>query len=277
MKYILLTITILTTILSNAQDRLFTQTFQSNVLTKGQREIEVWNTLHLGRVDYYRAIRHRMEFEMGLSSKLQTAFYFNVNSESALFTEISQMGATVVATLSIKSRSEFSISNEWKYKISDPAANAIGSALYGLITIGGDELELETRIILDKKTSRTTQALNLVMQTEFESVIENGNVEQEVGFGFEGDYGFLFSINKSWNVGFEMKNINKVTKDNGWEYSTLYAGPGFSYSTNKLWINFTILPQLAGLYHYKENGFTNGLELNDNEKLQSRLIFSYAF
>ncbi len=277
MRYKILIITLLLAKIADAQDRLFTNTYQSNVLTKGQREIEVWNTFHWGRVDYYRALRHRIEFEMGLSSKLQTAFYFNVKTESSLFTEITQEGSTVVATSSIKSNSEFSFSNEWKYKFSDPVANSIGSALYAEIEIAGDELELETKIILDKKTNRITQALNLVMETEFESEIENGKVEQEVEFGFEGDYGFLFSICKSWNVGFELKNVNKVTKDNGWEYSALYAGPGFSYSTNKLWINFSALPQVAGLYHYKENGFTNGLELNDNEKLQTRLIFSYAF
>ena len=65
-----------------AQDRMFTYTYQSTVLNKGQRELEVWNTLRTGRQDYYARIDHRTEFEMGLGKNLQTAFYLNLTSKT---------------------------------------------------------------------------------------------------------------------------------------------------------------------------------------------------
>ena len=138
------------TSLVNCQDRLFTYTYQSSVLGKGQREIEVWNTVHWGREDFYRAFKHRIEFELGLGSRLQTAFYLNLKSTAMQIKEINNSFIT--------SETDFSFSNEWKYKLSDPVANKIGSALYGELTVSKDEIEIEAKIILDKKSGRFTQA-----------------------------------------------------------------------------------------------------------------------
>jgi hypothetical protein len=277
MKKLLVAALLLITTQSNSQDRIFTYTYQSTTLNKGQREIEVWNTFHWGRGDYYRGFRNRLEFEIGLSKRLQTAFYLNMNTSTALATDITYSGSTVFATSRLESENEFSFSNEWKYQLSDPVANALGSALYGEIGIAGDELELEVKLILDKKIGKTVHALNLVAEPEFESEIENGEVEQEMEFSFEEDYGFMYQVNNSWHVGFEVRNVNKTTSDDGWLYSTLFAGPGFSYVSGNFWLNFTAMPQVAGLYHKDEDGFTDGLELHDHEKLETRLIFSYMF
>lgn len=260
-----------------SQDRLLTYTYQSNVLNKGQREIEVWNTFHWGKVDYYRALHHSIEFEIGLTKKLQTAFYFNVNSSTFFATELNYQGSTVIASSSLQKDHEFSFSNEWKYKMSDPVANAVGSALYAEVEFSGSEIELETKLILDKKIGRTMHVINLIAEPEFETEIENGKAEQEMEFSFEEDYGFMFNINKSWNVGLEVRNVNKTTSEDGLLYSTLFAGPGFSYVSGNFWINFTAMPQIAGLYHRKTYDFVDGLELNDNERLETRLIFSYMF
>ncbi|MEP7265185.1 MAG: DUF6662 family protein, partial [Bacteroidota bacterium] len=220
---------------------------------------------------------HRIEFEVGLNNRLQTSFYLNINSATTLVSDVVLQGQTYVASSSFKTDMGISFSNEWKYKLSDPVANAIGAALYGEIGISGSEFELEAKIILDKKTGRFTHALNLVAEPEFESEIENGKVEQEMEFSFEEDYGLMYNVNKSWNIGFEIRNLNKTTEENGWEYSTLFAGPGFSYVNGNFWINATVMPQVAGLFHHSKNGFTDGLELNDHEKLETRLLFSYFF
>ena len=107
----------------HAQDRLFTYTYQSGVLNKGQREIEVWNTLRTGKQDYYTRLDNRTEFEIGLGKNLQTAFYLNLTSTSKTLTE---SGIKSIAT-----ENEISFSNEWKYKILDPVANPVGLALNG--------------------------------------------------------------------------------------------------------------------------------------------------
>ncbi|HZK68134.1 MAG TPA: hypothetical protein VFC36_00905, partial [Paludibacter sp.] len=77
MKNLFILLILTSSVALQAQDRLFTYTYQSNVLNKGQKEIEVWTTMHNEREKYYRALDHSLEFELGLGSKLQTSFYLN--------------------------------------------------------------------------------------------------------------------------------------------------------------------------------------------------------
>ncbi len=263
----------------NAQDRVFNYTYQSTILNPGQREIEVWNTLRTGREDYYRALDSRIEFEFGLAKNVQVAFYLNSSTSSKEIRTTNLIGADKV---SIEDETEFSFSNEWKYKLADPVANMIGMALYGEITVAPKEFELEAKLIFDKKIGRTMHALNLVAENEWETEIEsekNGNViteevEIESEFKFEFDYGFSYNINSNWHVGAEIRNKNTV-EDSEWYSSALYAGPGFSYAKGPIWINLTILPQVAGLKNPYDDG--NSLLLKSNEKLETRLLFSYVF
>src|SRR5258706_8918421 len=64
-------------------DRNFTYTYQTSVLAKGHKEIEIWTTERGGRdLPFYSAIDNRMEFEVGLTNKLQSAFYLNFANET---------------------------------------------------------------------------------------------------------------------------------------------------------------------------------------------------
>src|ERR1041385_5661627 len=67
---------------ANAQDRVFTHTYQSNILPLGIRELEYWGTLRSGKNQFYNAIDHRLELEFGLGKSWQTAFYLNLSSET---------------------------------------------------------------------------------------------------------------------------------------------------------------------------------------------------
>lgn len=252
------------------QDRIFTYTYQSNVLPKGQKELEVWNTFHVGRADYYRALRHRVEYEIGLGGRLQTAFYLNLSTGAAY----DPSSETIQAL-----PAEFWFSNEWKWKLLDPLANPVGLALYGEIGVAARELDLEAKIILDKQIGKTLHAFNAVFEPEWESEAEKGEVESEFELQFELDYAFSWRLNRNWNVGFEVRDHNAWKPQDGgnggWEYSALFAGPGLSYNADRFWLNLTIMPQIAGLRH--PEGQSGGLILNEHERLETRLIFSYAF
>lgn len=260
-----------------AQDRVFNYTYQSIVLNPGQREIEIWNTVRSGRENFYRALDSRIEFEFGLAKKLQTAFYLNMKTSSE---EVERdLGGGLYET-EIESETEWSFSSEWKYKISDPVANTVGSALYAEITVAPRELELEAKIILDKKIGRTLHALNLVAENEWETEVETDpntfeqEVEQESEFKFEFDYGFSYNINSNWNIGFEARNKNRV-EDGSWTASVVHAGPGFSYAKGPIWINLTLFPQITGIKHPDPGD--SGLLLDEYEKFETRLLFSYVF
>lgn len=78
MKKLLFLVAVLTAISTIAQDRVFTYNYQSNILNKGQKELEVWTTFGTGRQDYYHGLKHSLEFEIGLGTNLQTSFYLNL-------------------------------------------------------------------------------------------------------------------------------------------------------------------------------------------------------
>src|SRR5690349_12841864 len=124
-RHLLLITALLLTLLLNAQDRVFTHTYQSNVLPLHARELEYWSTLRSGKTDYYNAIDQRFELELGLGQNWQTAFYFNTGTEV-------RQGA-----FGFERNSSTGFSNEWKWKMSDPVADKIGSGLYGEIGFNG--------------------------------------------------------------------------------------------------------------------------------------------
>src|SRR5206468_7233929 len=68
---------------AGATERRFTYTYESATLGAGEREIEPWTTLRLGRNEYYRALDNRLELEFGVTDRLMTAWYLNLSSETA--------------------------------------------------------------------------------------------------------------------------------------------------------------------------------------------------
>jgi len=123
---------------ARATERHFAFTYETGVLAPGEAEIEPWTTFRVGREHYYSRIDNRLEFEVGLVKNLQTALYWNFERVTADERD-PETGALVRS-------SEFtlaSISSEWKYKLSDPLSDAIGSALYVEASYGPDEAELE--------------------------------------------------------------------------------------------------------------------------------------
>lgn len=264
MKKILLFSMVLFTFSTQAQDRLFTFTHQSNVLNKGQREIEVWNTMATGKDKFYRGFDHSIEFEMGLGSNLQTSFYLDHGYSKG----IESNGTTE----NIAEESHFSFKNEWKLKLSDPVADAIGSALYFETKLATDEVELEGKFIFDKKIGNSLHALNIVSEYAFLDELENNgskiDVKKEKELNFNLNYGYSYRVNENLSLGLELMNNNRNEGDK-WIYSTLYAGPSLSYNAEGFWINLSFVPQITD--------FKSGaLDLNHNQKYLTRLLFSYA-
>ena len=263
--FIITSILFLSAINISAQDRIFNYTYQSNVLNKGQKELEVWTTVLQGKKDYYREIKNRVEYEIGLGSNLQVAFYLN-SKQKAFFDDVT--GEIVMDP------TEISISNEWKYKFSDPVANKIGFAGYFELAVATDEIEIELKAIFDKKIGRTLHAVNLILEPEWETTTENGSVKTETEIKYDFNYAFSYNLNKNWNLGAEIINRNVYIKSDKFTHSALFGGPTIAYCTNKFWINLTAMPQIAGLNKPEES---NGLNLDEFTKFETRLIFSYAF
>jgi hypothetical protein len=245
-----------------ANDRHFTYTYETAVLPPGGRELEVSTTLREGRTDYYSELDHRLEFEVGAAPNLMTAFYLNWNNitkagDSALGTAFEWAG----------------VSNEWKWKLMDPVADAVGLALYGELTYNTTGWELEPKVLLDKKAGDWLLAANLVSEFEFESGLEETELEE---IAPEIDLGLTRAFGKRFHAGLEVRQKNAFMKDGEedlvWEYSSLFAGPVVSYGVDAWWVSFTVLPQLPALYKHEAGSI---LVLDDHEKINARLLFSF--
>lgn len=265
MKKLLLFGLLLSALTINAQDRLFTYTYQSTVLNKGQKELEIWNTLRTGRANFYSRLDNRLEFEIGLGKNIQTAFYLNLTSKTKTIEENS--------IKSLETENEISFSNEWKWKLLDPVANPFGLALYGEYGIGSSEYELEGKIILDKKINNFTIAANAIYEGEFKPQFENNEMEWEKETKMDFNLAFAYSFSPKFHL--TMENAYKnVFEEGKLLHSAIYSGVGISCVQDNFWINFTVLPQIKS---FKGETNNNSLNLNEFEKVQFRLLFSYVF
>ena len=243
---------------AGATSRRFTYTYESLVLNKGDIELEPWTTVRNEREDFYRRFDQRIEFEVGLSQRLQTAFYFNL---SAI--------AQDVAPDDRQSEIEWGgISNEWKYKLLDPVADAVGMALYFEWGVAPTEAELEFKLILDKRAGDILTAFNVVVEPEWEYEAEE--TEHETVLEFDLAAAYLFS--SAFSLGAEMRNHNEFVPDIGHEHSALFLGPVASYAADTWWATLTVLPQIAKLKGTDADA-DNNLVLSGHEKLEVRLIF----
>jgi hypothetical protein len=248
---------------ANASERRFTYTYESLVLNPGEIEIEPWTTFRIGKDDYFVRIDHRLEFEAGLTRSLQTAFYLNFHATTQ------QIGDAM------ESEFEWSgISNEWKYKLKDPVADPVGMALYFEWGASTEELEVEAKVILDKRWTNYLVAFNAVVEPEWEFEIEAGTTEVEA----ENEVNFEFDLAAAWfasqrtSLGLEMRNHNQYLSGDGYQYSALFLGPVASYAAETWWATLTVLPQVAKLKG-SEADEGNDLILSDHEKLEVRLLF----
>lgn len=243
-----------------ANERHFTFTYESAVLPKGGREIELWMTPRIGREEFYSRFDLRGEFEVGLTHRLQTAFYLNGRSISK-----------ETATGDKQTEFEFTgVSSEWKYKLFDPVADVLGLALYGEITGSTDELELEGKFIADKRIGDVLFAANLVVENEWEF----GPVGPERELVIEGVVGLSYFFTPTFSAGLELRNHNLFFEDDRWKHSALFLGPVFSYAETGWWVALTVLPQLPAL---KGSTPSDGRILDEHEKVNLRLLFGIHF
>jgi hypothetical protein len=261
---------------TQAQDRIFNYVYQSTVLNKGQRELEIWNTFSWQKSEYFREFAHRIEFELGLCKNLQTSFYLNINSASEYSIGKKLVLKNSIVTeendTSIATNTDFSFSNEWKYKLSDPVADFIGSAIYAEIALGTKETELEAKLILDKQFGKFTTTLNLVGAYGMGTELINGKAEDETEYAAEINYGLSYKLSSNFHLGLEANSLNSFV-DGSIVNSVLYAGPVLSYVKDNFWLNLTVFPQITAF----KGASDGGLDLINHSKLDSRLLFSYAF
>ncbi|MFA6467312.1 MAG: DUF6662 family protein [Bacteroidota bacterium] len=248
-----------------SNERKFAFTYETSVLPKGAREIELWNTDRRGRAYFYRRLDQRIEYEFGVTDNLMSAVYLNYTWRVRDSNEGAPGGAK-------SSSYSMSISNEWKYKLMDRVADPFGFAVYGEWTVGPDKQELEGKLLFDKQLSNLLFALNAVGEQEWSYDVVNGTTEIEEELIAEIDLAAAYEFTPHFSVGLEA--LQKTVFINGsLKHSSLFAGPSIAFSNEYFWTVLTIQPQLTS---FKGATTQNGsLDLGEFEKVQTRLLFSF--
>lgn len=247
-----------------ANERHFAYTYESGVLPRGARELEFWSTYRSGRSDFYSRLDQRAEFEVGLSDHLMTALYLNWRDVATADPTTGKVGSEL---------SWDGLSSEWKYKLSDPVADRFGSALYGEASFSTRGMELEARLILDKRLAKNLFAYNLAVDGEWER--RPGALElQEVAL--ENDLAWTHFVRPRLAAGLELRSHTEFTPAHKPQHSALFAGPVVSYAGDHWWVALTAQGQLPALQRSADDP-SQRLVLDDHERLNLRLLFSYEW
>ncbi len=237
---------------AGANERLFTYTYETPVLQKGQVEIEPWFTSQIGRDHYYHRLDHRMELEWGLGKNVQTAVYLNFRAQAE------DDGTEIVKETKFRG-----FSHEFKFALSDPVADPIGLALYAEYGIQAHEYELEGKVLLDKAVGPVLFAFNAVGEVEFKPQADGADPEVEGKLIFL--FGASFRLSDHVHLGFEIRELN-VFEHGETELALLSAGPALSIAGERAWFAATVLPQIVDL-HTKERNLENA------EHIEARMLF----
>ena len=243
-----------------ANERHFTFSYESAVLPKGAKELEVWATPRYLRDDYYGQIDTRLELEVGVTDKVMTAFYLNATGVTAeTGPGMLESGAEITG-----------VSNEWKVKLADPVADALGVGLYGEVTVGPAEFELEAKLLLDKKLGSMLLVANLIGEIELEIEAEGDEVEAEPEGVIAATFGASWELSEHFHAGIELVNENDLAHKK-LQHSALLLGPVISYATEEWWVAASVLPQLPALYHHADQTY----DLESHERVLARILVSF--
>jgi hypothetical protein len=205
-----------------------------------------------------------LELEAGVVPNLQAALYWNF---SAIAEDVDDGAGGRVR----QQQFEFQgISNEWKYKLSDSVADALGSALYFEGRAAPAEAELEAKIILDKRAGDVLIAFNAVGEHEW-VFPKKGQSERELELA--GDFGFGYFVTPSFVAGAELRAVAELKGGKEYEGTTVFAGPTLAYAQESWWTALSFQPQLLFLKGEEEEGEAEGnLNLEDHERMEVRLL-----
>jgi hypothetical protein len=154
-------------------------------------------------------------------------------------------------------------------KLFDPVADRAGIALYGELSAGPSAVELEGKLILDKRVGRFLGAVNLAAEHEWN--FEEPETEREKAF--EVDAAGCWFLTPGLTVGLELRSHTVVPPRPEPTRSALFIGPTVSYARQGWWVAASVLPQLRALA-----GASQGhLDLVEHERVEVRILFGLEF
>jgi hypothetical protein len=252
------------TSLAPADERLFTYSYEAEVLPQGGLEFEQWITNASGHASgVFSRWKTREELEYGLTDKLSASLYLNFESSYE-----SLPGSAPASESSFDG-----VSTEWKYRLLNPDLDPLGLLLYFEPRYSGPELELEGKAVLQKNLGESWMAvLNLTLENEYGFTADAQALHGEL----TGSGGLACKVTPQFSVGLEGQNL-RVWPDWSSEGSSTWSlGPVLHLEQPKWWATFTVLPQVFG-QPASLPGDNRFLGDDDHAKVETRLVVGLNF
>jgi hypothetical protein len=233
---------------AEAGARRFTYVYEATTAAPGPVEMENWFTWGTNPSEERRfnALDLRHELEFGVTEHLQLGIY------------LADWGYREDPGAHEHGFSYQSSAIEAIYNLTNPTTDLAGSAFYGEVRVGPEELELETKLILQKNVGRFVLAYNSTLEAVWE-----GNRLQEKGGEFSESCGVSYEVSPTLLLGAELLHEIDLPDWSEPGDSVVYAGPNLSYRRKNWWATVTPLVQLTDI----------GSEVD----FQTRLIFGFSF
>jgi hypothetical protein len=231
-----------------ADARRFTFLYEATTAAPRSVEIEnsvTWSTHQPGNAAFNQ-LDFRHEIEIGLTDHLQAGIYL------ADWSWVNDPAAHINTTRYTNSAVEL-ICN-----LTNPTADAIGSAIYGEIREGGNFLELEGKLILQKNFGRWVFAYNATV----ESIWEGDHLAERSG-EFSQALGVSYEISPRLLVGAELLHEVDIPNWSKAANQPVRIGPNISWRHGRWWL--TVTPMV------------NVNRLPDEAALEVRTIFGTNF
>ncbi|MFZ4766811.1 MAG: hypothetical protein ACOYMN_17810 [Roseimicrobium sp.] len=220
----------LTTTTLRASERRFAFSYETTGMPAGVWEYEQWLTWK--SYDDKDRFDFRHEIEYGLSDTLTLDIYLadwryqNIDGEDSE-TDYKRSGFAL------------------RQQLSDPNTSLLGSAVYGEVLVGDEELVLEGKVLLQKNVGPLVLVYNLVVEAEWEGA-SLGDLDESVGV-WENTMGVSYQINPSLLVGLEALHEVEFAEWKDAGDHVLYVGPNVSYRKGNFFATFAGLFQTTGV------------------------------
>jgi hypothetical protein len=233
---------------AEAGARRFTYVYEATTAAPGSYESENWITWGSSPREERRfnTVDFRNEIEVGVSEHFQIGLY------------LADWGYREDPGANEHGFRYQSSALELIYNLTNPTTDLLGLALYGEVRGGPEELELESKVILQKNLGRFVIAYNGTLEAKWE-----GDRLEERGGELAQSLGVSYEISPAWLLGAELLHEIDIPDWSEAEDSILYGGPNLSYRRGNWWATLTPLAQLTNVASEVD--------------FQTRLIFGFSF
>jgi hypothetical protein len=252
---------------ARATPRSFVTTHDSKVLAPGQSELAPWTTFRVGRSRYYSRLDGQLQLAHGLTRGLELSLFWNFYTVTE-----DVVSDSLTRQLSRVTRSELAgASAELKYQLTDPKADALGSALQLRATLGPNGSAVWARVIVDRNVGQFLLAANAAALLDLVPRRGPSGSELASAFVLEPSVAGAYQLSAGLSLGLELRAPLGLSGDA--KSSTLFGGPVARFSDDRWWAALGVQPQLLAFSGQSDN---SRLSLSSRERLELRLLAGFS-